>query len=56
MSMLIEQLRDEGHERLMMSWGVGPGSPELFYRRVGFEPTGNMIDDEIRGGRRCRRV
>jgi RimJ/RimL family protein N-acetyltransferase len=47
MSMLIEQLREEGHERLMTSWGHGPGSPELFYRRIGFEPTGNMIDDEI---------
>jgi RimJ/RimL family protein N-acetyltransferase len=47
MSMLIEQLRDEGHERLMTSWGEGPGSPELFYRRIGFEPTGNMIDHEI---------
>ncbi|MEP7112616.1 MAG: GNAT family N-acetyltransferase [Ilumatobacteraceae bacterium] len=47
MSMLIEQLRDEGHERLMLSWGEGPGSPALFYRSIGFEPTGNMIDDEI---------
>lgn len=47
MSMLIEQLREEGHERLMLSWGVGPGSPELYYRRLGFEPTGNMIDDEF---------
>lgn len=47
MSMLIEQLRQEGHERLMLSWGQGPGSPELFYRRIGFEPTGNMIDDEF---------
>jgi RimJ/RimL family protein N-acetyltransferase len=47
MSTLIEQLREEGHERLMTSWGEGPGSPELFYRRIGFEPTGTMIDDEI---------
>lgn len=47
MSMLIEQLRGEGHERLMTSWGVGPGSPELYYRRLGFKPTGNMIDDEF---------
>jgi RimJ/RimL family protein N-acetyltransferase len=47
MSMLIEQLREEGHERLMTSWSEGPGGPELFYRRIGFEPTGNMIDDEV---------
>jgi RimJ/RimL family protein N-acetyltransferase len=47
MSMLIEQLREEGHRRLMLSWGVGPGSPAPFYRSLGFEPTGNIIDDEI---------
>ena len=45
--MLIEQLRAEGHERLVLSWGTGPGSPELFYRHLGFEPTGNMIDHEF---------
>ena len=47
MSMLIEQLRDQGHERLMTSWGLGPGSPEPFYCGLGFKPTGGMIDDEI---------
>lgn len=47
MSMLVEQLRGEGHERLMTSWSEGPGGPELFYRRIGFEPTGRMIDGEI---------
>lgn len=47
MSMLIEQLRAEGHERLVLSWGTGPGGPELFYRRLGFEPTGNMLDHEL---------
>jgi diamine N-acetyltransferase len=31
----------------MTSWGVGPGSPEPFYRGLGFAPTGNMIDDEF---------
>jgi hypothetical protein len=45
--MLIEQLRAEGHPRLMTSWGKGPGSPEPFYRSLGFEPTGKMIDDEV---------
>ncbi|MDP9463310.1 MAG: GNAT family N-acetyltransferase, partial [Actinomycetota bacterium] len=47
MAMLIEQLRDERHQRLMTSWGLGPGSPAPFYRGLGFAPTGNMIDDEI---------
>jgi GNAT superfamily N-acetyltransferase len=47
MAMLIEQLREEGHQRLMLSWGLGPGSPEPFYRGIGFAPTGNMIDDEF---------
>ena len=24
-----------------------PGTPEPFYRSLGFQPTGNLIDDEI---------
>jgi RimJ/RimL family protein N-acetyltransferase len=47
MSMLEEHLRAEGTRRLLTSWGRGTGSPEAFYRRLGFEPTGNMVDDEI---------
>jgi RimJ/RimL family protein N-acetyltransferase len=40
-------LRAEGHRRLLTSWVDGPGGPEPFYRRYGFEPTGNLIDGEV---------
>jgi RimJ/RimL family protein N-acetyltransferase len=45
--LLAEQLRTDGHGRLVTSWGRGPGSPEPFYLGVGFEPTGNFIDHEV---------
>jgi diamine N-acetyltransferase len=32
---------------LFTSCGVGEGSPEGFYRKLGFTPTGEMYDDEI---------
>ena len=47
MAMLIEKLRAEGCSRVELSWGEGPGSPAAFYRSLGFQPTGNMIDHEI---------
>jgi RimJ/RimL family protein N-acetyltransferase len=46
MQMLIEHLRAEGHRRFALSWGTGVGSPEAFYGRLGFVPTGKLIDDE----------
>lgn len=36
-----------GAKELRVSCGEGPGSPEGFYRRMGFVPTGEKIDDEI---------
>ena len=47
MAMLIDDLRAQGHSRLDLSWGEGPGSPAPFYRRLGFQPTGSLIDHEI---------
>jgi diamine N-acetyltransferase len=36
-----------GHRTLLTSWHTGPGSPEPFYFRHGFAPTGRMVDDEV---------
>ncbi len=47
MATVINDMRAQGHSRLDLSWGEGPGSPAAFYRSLGFVPTGNMIDDEI---------
>ena len=32
---------------LLVSYVVAPGSPEPFYRGLGFEPTGEMDEDEV---------
>ncbi len=44
---LCDQLREWGHPTLTTSWGQGPGSPERFYLRHGFVPTGDIEDDEL---------
>jgi RimJ/RimL family protein N-acetyltransferase len=49
LELLIAQVREWGHHSLTTSWGVGPGSPEPFYFRHGFVPTGEMDDDEVVG-------
>lgn len=47
LDLLVEQCRAWGDRTLMVSWTPGKGSPEAMYRRYGFAPTGNVIDDEI---------
>jgi len=44
---LVGRLRTEGAGRLMVSWNPGPGTPEPFYRRLGFVPTGELDGEEI---------
>ena len=46
-SLVIDHARDQGATTLLTSWSEGPGAPEPFYRRLGFEPTGEIVDDEI---------
>ena len=46
-SLVIDHAREQGATTLLTSWSEGPGSPEPFYRRLGFEPTGEIEDDEI---------
>lgn len=44
---LIKHLRSEGCTRLLTSWVEGPGGPAPFYTRLGFRPTGRVIDGEV---------
>jgi RimJ/RimL family protein N-acetyltransferase len=46
-AMLVEQLRGDGHRTLTVSYGLGPGSPEPFYARLGFVPTGELDGVEV---------
>ena len=34
-------------EELVLSYVPGEGSPESFYRRLGFEPTGEVLEGEV---------
>jgi RimJ/RimL family protein N-acetyltransferase len=45
--LVMARLRAEGHARLLTSWVEGPGGPAPFYGRLGFQPTGNLIDGEV---------
>jgi RimJ/RimL family protein N-acetyltransferase len=44
---LIAERRRRGDTKLFTSWVPGHGSPEPFYRKAGFTPTGNEVDGEI---------
>ena len=43
----VEEIRRRGGTELYTSWVQGDGGPEPFYRRFGFEPNGEIDDDEI---------
>lgn len=45
--LLAQMLRDEGYDRLDVSYVDEPGGPEAFYRMLGFEPTGLIEDGEV---------
>ena len=44
---LIQHLKAMGVPMLYTSCGLGKGSPEGFYRKLGFTPTGGHYGDEI---------
>ena len=46
MKLLIDHLRALGIPRLFTSYHLGKGSPEGFYRKLGFSPTGEFYGDE----------
>jgi len=46
---LVERLRAEGHERLLVNWVRDQGGPEPFYLGLGFRLTGRIEDGEHEG-------
>jgi diamine N-acetyltransferase len=45
---IIAHVRKKGmFDTLELSYVPGPGSPEPFYRRAGFEPTGRIDEGEV---------
>ena len=47
-ALLVEYVRTRpGATVLETSCGQGPGNPEGFYRKLGFERSGKMFDDEV---------
>lgn len=47
LDLVIEQCKRNGDSALLTSWSEGRGSPEPFYLRYGFVPTGRIVDEEI---------
>ena len=47
LDLLDEQCGVWGVESMTVSWATGPGSPEAFYLRHGFVPTGILIGGEV---------
>ncbi len=48
-TLLVEHLRALGRPRLDVSWYPGRGSPEPFYRGLGFVPDGRILGDQVIG-------
>lgn len=44
---VLDEARRRGFSRVTVSWVPGEGSPEGFYLRLGFRPTGRVEDGEI---------
>lgn len=44
---IVEHAKERGYKELYTSYVPAPGGPELFYQKYGFEPTGEMDDDEV---------
>ena len=44
---VVEHVKERGYKELYTSYFPAPGSPEPFYRKYGFDPTGEMDDDEV---------
>jgi diamine N-acetyltransferase len=44
---VAEEGRRRGVTRLHVTWVPGEGSPAEFYRRIGFVPTGEILEDEV---------
>lgn len=49
LDLIVEERTRLGDRALLTSWVPGKGSPESFYLRLGFHPTGAIVDGEIEG-------
>lgn len=47
LDLVVDQCREWGASTLLTSWNPARGTPEPFYLAYGFEPTGNIVDDEV---------
>jgi diamine N-acetyltransferase len=47
LGLALDELRHRGATEVYTSWVVGDGGPEPFYLGLGFEPTGELDDDEV---------
>ncbi|MEX1279201.1 MAG: GNAT family N-acetyltransferase, partial [Acidimicrobiia bacterium] len=47
MALAIDEVRRRGATQLWTSWVPGDDGPDGFYRRLGFEPTGEVDDGEL---------
>lgn len=45
-ALVVRGLKARGFSELYTSYGLGEASPEGFYKRLGFKPTGEMLGDE----------
>lgn len=48
---IADEARRRGVNRITVLWVPGDEGPEGFYRSVGFEPTGQILFDEVVGAR-----
>jgi diamine N-acetyltransferase len=46
-ALAVDEVRSRGGSELHTSWVEGDHGPEQFYRNLGFEPTGEIVDDEV---------
>lgn len=44
---VVEHVKARGYTKLYASYVPGSGGPELFYKKYGFKPTGEMDHDEV---------
>jgi RimJ/RimL family protein N-acetyltransferase len=49
LDLVEDACRAMGDRAILTSWVPGRGSPESFYLRRGYEPTGQIVDGEIEG-------
>ncbi len=49
LDLVVAEAESSGATELLVSWHEGKGSPAAFYIEYGFEPTGNVVDDETEG-------